>query len=169
MGKVLFWTSLSVLFMVLCEATILANLPFMPVVPDLVLLIVVYVSFMNSAVAGTTIGFISGFLLDFLSASPVGLNAAIKTLTGYIAGKFSGSFNLDRIMMPALMGASATLVKAVATWFLFFFFGDSVLPYRLNGSLFWFELIANTVAAPIVFAFLGLFPTLFVNRTRNRE
>lgn len=166
MSRVVIWASITVFFLSLFEAAILSNLLFLPVVPDLVLLVVVYVSFMNSSVAGATVGFISGLLLDFLSASPVGLNAFTKTVTGFISGKFSGSFNLDTIFLPALMGFSATILKAILTFILSIFFGSNILVYRLSGSVFYLEILVNTICAPLVFSLLGLFTTLFVAQKR---
>jgi len=167
MGRVIVWTSVTVLFVSLVTATILANLLFLPVLPDLVLLVVVYVSFMNSPETGCTTGFISGILLDFLSASPIGLNACTKTITGFIAGKLAGSFNLDRILIPFAMGVGATVIKALTTWILSFFFGPGILLYKLTGSVFWLEVVANGLCAPLVFAFLGFFSGLFVSRSRG--
>ena len=104
MCRTVIWTSITVLFFSLFQAAILSNLTFLPVMPDLVMLIIVYVSFMNASVTGATTGFISGLFLDFLSAAPIGLNAFTKTVTGFVAGKFSGSFNMSRLVIPALMG-----------------------------------------------------------------
>jgi rod shape-determining protein MreD len=164
MARTVLWTSIIVLFLSLFESAVLANLTFLPVLPDLVLLVVVYVSFINSSTAGSTTGFISGLLLDFLSAAPVGLNAFTKTVTGFIAGRFSGSFNLDRLLIPALMGFAATMLKALLTVLLSFFFGPEILKYRLLGSALWLETAANTLCAPVVFSLMSFFPTLFTNR-----
>jgi len=168
MGRTVFWTILTVLFLSLFEAAILSNLVFLPVIPDLVLLAVVFVSFLNSPVTGSTAGFLSGLLLDFFSAAPVGLNAFTKTVTGYVAGRLSGSFNLDRLFIPALMGFSATILKAVLTWLLSLFFGEGILTYQLYGGVFWMEVLANTLCAPPVFALLGLFSPLFTDNERRR-
>lgn len=169
MGRVVIWTTVTVLFFSLFEAAILSNLMFLPVLPDLVMLIIVYVSFMNSSVTGMATGFISGLLLDFLSASPVGLNAFTKTLTGYVAGKFSGSFNMNKVFIPAVMGGCATVFKAIVTLVLSLFFKSDVLVYAVTGSTFWLEVLENMICAPMVFALLGLFSTLFVADQRIRE
>jgi len=161
MGRVIIWTTVTVLFFSLFEAAILSNLMFLPVLPDLVMLIIVYVSFMNSSV--------TGMLLDFLSASPVGLNAFTKTLTGFVAGKFSGSFNMNKVFIPAVMGGCATVFKAIVTLVLSLFFKSDVLVYAVTGSTFWLEVLENMICAPMVFALLGLFSTLFVADQRIRE
>jgi len=169
MGRTILWTSFIVLFFALFQAAILSNLMFLPVLPDLVLLVIVYVSFMNSSTTGVTVGFISGLLLDFLSAAPIGLNTFTKTLTGFIAGKFAGSFNLSKIIIPAAMGFCATVLKALTTLILSFFFGPSILVYNFAGSTFWLEILENTLCAPLIFGLLGLFSVLFIERQGSTE
>lgn len=167
MGKVIAWTSVLVLFLALFQAAILSNLAFLPAMPDLVLIAVVYVAFMNGSLAGSTAGFISGFVVDFLSAAPVGLHSFVRAVAGFAVGKFSGSFNLNRVAFPALMGFAATVCKAAQVWVLSLFFGEQVRTYRLVGADFWLEALVNAVAAPILFAILGLFDELFVARERR--
>jgi rod shape-determining protein MreD len=167
MGRVVVWTSITVLFFSLFQAAILANLAFLPALPDLVLLVIVYVSFMNESKTGSTVGFISGLLLDFLSAAPIGLNAFTKALTGFVAGRFSGSFNLDKILIPAIMGVAVTLFKAIVTAILSLFFGAGIITYNLFAPALWLEVLMNAICAPMIFALLGLFPSIFIARARN--
>ncbi|HKL85045.1 MAG TPA: rod shape-determining protein MreD [Treponemataceae bacterium] len=169
MVKTLFWTSVTVLFLALCNASILSNLTFLPAVPDLVLLVALYVSFMNSSAFGATTGFFTGLILDFISAAPIGLNAITKTITCFITGKLHGSFNLDLVFIPALMGCIATLLKAFFVLLLSILFGLNIQVYHFFSSVFWFEVLINTVCAPIIFALLGLFKDIFVIKTRGFE
>lgn len=169
MARTIVWTSLTVLFCALFQAAILSNLAILPVVPDLVLLVVTYVSFMNASLTGVTTGFISGIFLDFLSSAPVGLNAFTKSLTGFIAGKFSGACNMNRVGIPALLAFAATVLKALAVFALSLFFGAGINPYGLTELTLWLEIAANMVCAPIVFAILGAFPSLFSGAARVGE
>ncbi len=169
MGRTVFWTSVAVLFCALFQAAILANIAFLPVVPDLVLLVVVYVSFVNGSTVGSTTGFISGLFLDFLSASPIGLNSFTKPLIGFVAGKFSGSFILSPVLIPMGMGLVATVMKAATTLVLSLFFGSGILAYRLNGEVLWLEILANSLCAPLIFGVLGFFPNLFSTRVKAVE
>lgn len=162
MGRVLFWSCFASVFFSLLSATILANIQILPVVPDLVLLVVIYVSFMNNATLGSTIGFMSGILLDFLSAAPIGLNACTKAVTGYVTGKFSGTYNFDRFLIPFIMGVAATVLKALTVFLLSLLFGQSIAVFSPGEGLFWLELLFNGISAPLVFGFLGLFPSLFL-------
>ena len=162
MGRVVFWSCFASVFLSMFSATILANITLLPVVPDLVLLVVLYVSFMNNAVVGSTTGFISGILFDFLSAAPVGLNAFTKTVVGYITGKMSGMYNLDRVFIPFIMAVGATVFKMLTTGFLSFLFDETVVVFTPAASVFWLEVVFNGLCAPLVFSLLGLFPSLFL-------
>ncbi len=162
MVKSLIWSSVFLLFFVIFETAILSNIQMLPVIPDLALLALLYISFRNGSFLGETSGFISGLLLDFLSAAPLGLNSFIRTLSGYITGLFSGTFNRDSVFLPAFMGFTATLFKALMTWILSFFFGSAVMVYSIGSSLFWIEVLLNTVLTPVMFAFLSLFSSLLL-------
>jgi rod shape-determining protein MreD len=67
------------------------------------------------------------------------------------------------------MGFSATVLKALTTLILSFFFGPEILVYRIAGSVFWLEALANTITAPLLFALLGLFPSAFGGSKRSEE
>ena len=70
-------------FVVLIETALLSNIFFLPAVPDLLLLVLLFLSVNNGSTFGEVSGFYSGFLLDFLSASPLGLNSLIRTVIGF--------------------------------------------------------------------------------------
>lgn len=169
MTRVVLWSILTVFFVTLVESTIFARLAFLPAVPDLVLLIVVWVSLMNGGSAGATTGFISGLILDFLSAAPVGLNALTKTITGFIAGRMSGSFNMNRLTLPMFVAALATMLKALLAFAASLFFGSGVIAYGITDTEFWYEVVINALCAPPLFALLSLFPSLYIARTGESE
>lgn len=169
MPRVILWSVLAVFFATLVESTILARIAFLPAMPDLVLLIVLWISIMNGSTAGTTTGFISGLILDFLSASPIGLNALTKTVTAYIAGRFSGSFNMNRVALPVATAVLATFSKAALVFIASLFFGASIVPYSLLAPVFWYEVLMNAIMAPPVFLLLSLFPTLFRSGSGETE
>ncbi len=167
MKKVILWSSLTAVFFVLLQAAVLSNIVILPAIPDLVLLTVLYVSLKNGSVAGCTSGFISGLIMDFLSAAPVGLNAMTKTITGYIAGKFYDSFNMGKTFVPVVVAAAATILKAVLVWVISFFFGPEIISYKLTAAPLWFEIAVNAICSPVVFRILGAFEPLFVLNSRE--
>ena len=139
------------------EAAILSNLMFLPVIPDFLLLSGLYFSVQNGKLFGTAHGFVSGLFIDFLSAAPLGLNALLRTLIGYITGLFHKTLNIDGILLPMVFGFSATLFKALVIWIISFFYPIGIQTYNVLSTDFAVELMMNTVLAPITFRFLDLF------------
>lgn len=169
MTRVVLWSVVAVFFATLVESTVLARLAFLPAMPDLVLLIVTWIAIMNGSAAGSTSGFFSGLILDFLSAAPIGLNALTKSITAYVAGRFTGSFNMNRVALPVAAAVLATVCKALLVFVASLFFGAGIVPYDLTRSGFWYEVLVNAVSAPFLFLFLSLFPNLFVGDSGEGE
>ena len=144
----------------LLETALLSNVVFLPVVPDLLLLVVVYISVLNGSLTGEATGFVSGLLLDFLTAAPLGLNCLLRTLIGFFAGLFHDVLNFSKILIPALLAFIATIVKALLIGFISYFFPNGVITYDLFSAAFGMELLFNVILAPLVFAFLSLFSSV---------
>ncbi|MDE7227218.1 MAG: rod shape-determining protein MreD [Treponemataceae bacterium] len=141
----------------LFEAAILSNLLFLPVMPDFLLLCTLYFSVQNGTLFGTANGFVSGVFLDFLSASPFGLHCLLRTVLGYVGGRFHKTLNIGGVLLPMLLGLVATLLKALAIWLISLFFPLGIQTYHLISARFAAELVCNAVLAPVTFRFLDLF------------
>jgi len=137
------------------QSTWLEAIAIHAVIPDISLLALVYLAFKSPGIEGQVIGFAAGLLQDGISAAPFGLNAFIKAALAWTANLLSGKFYIDKILMPALFGIVATLLKALYLIVLSFFFPGKVLAYDLFGSVLWIEVAYNAVAAPILFLLLG--------------
>jgi rod shape-determining protein MreD len=157
MVKRIIWAVIFIIIAALLESTILRRLAIFHAVPDLALGILVYSAYLNGTMTGQVLGFFSGFLLDFFSAAPLGLNALIRTLTGALAGMLKGAFFLGRIFLPMILCAGATLVKALSLFILHKLLAGAIPSYSFFSPLFWVELGLNTFSAPILFGFLKLF------------
>ena len=147
----------------LLETALLSNVVFLPVVPDLLLLVVLYISVQNGSLTGEATGFVSGLLLDFLTAAPLGLNCLLRTLFGFFAGLFYDVLNISKIMIPAMLALIATIAKAIIIGFISFFFPNGVITYDLFSASFGMELLFNVILAPLVFAFLSLFSSFLIS------
>ncbi len=167
MTKNIIWACVFILIAAILQSTLLAKLAVYHAVPDIALLVLVFVSYVNGTMNGQLTGFFGGIFLDFLSAAPLGLNAFIRTITGALVGLFKGNFFLDYFFLPMALGASSTVLKAVLLFLLHFLFAGAIPSYRLNIPTFWVELIMNTLLAPLVFAFLRLFRSILVGRREN--
>ena len=148
---------LILLCVVIFETAILSNMLFLPAVPDLLLIVSLYLSVHNGKVFGVSSGFVSGLFFDFLSVSPFGLHCLLRTIIGYLMGVFNKTLNMNGVFLPVLIGFVATLMKVLLVFIISVFFPDSIVPYALLSKAFLFELCANSILTPLVFKFLGLF------------
>ena len=144
----------------LIQTAVLSNWYALPVVPDILLLAVLYIGFHNGSATGEVSGFCSGLLLDFLSASPLGLNAMVRTIMGFFWGLLYRNVETGGIAIPAVLGFTATIAKALIIRFISFFYPGSVLTYSLFSPVFWYECTLNALCAPILFWVLSFFTIL---------
>ncbi|MBP7095599.1 MAG: rod shape-determining protein MreD [Spirochaetia bacterium] len=154
-------------FCVYAQGTWLRSVEVLSVVPDLALVALVYVSFRNTGPEGQFTGFVSGLAQDALSAAPLGLNALVRTLVGFTYALASGKIFADRVLLPVVLAASATLFKALAISAVALLFPDHVAAYDFLGSALWIEVAYNALAAPILFLGLGVLGPLLVTPRRG--
>jgi len=139
------------------ETSILSNVSFLPVIPDFLLLFTVYVSIQKGCLQGETIGFSSGLLIDFVSSAPLGFNALLRTIIGFICGLFHLTIGTTGIFTPMIIGVVATGLKVLFTYFISFFFPGIVLVYSFFSKIFLFECIFNGLLAPVMFFIFSKF------------
>ena len=141
---------------VIVETSILSNISFLPAVPDLALICVLYFSFLNGKNYGQVSGFLSGLLLDFLSGSPLGFNCLYRTVIGYLSGVFRRTINSSGFIVPSVIGLLATILKVFLIWLIALFF-KSIKIYNIFTFSFLFELVMNVLLTPLMFKFLNSF------------
>lgn len=149
-------SSITFAVLVLIQSTILHYISIQGVIPDIPLIALVFLSNRNGKLIGETIGFTGGLFEDFLSLSPLGFHALMKTLLGFFYGFTHGVIFIGAIMMPMLMIGISTIVKALLVSFISSFFQMSLSGYSFFSLKTIIEIGYNVVLAPFVFAFLGL-------------
>jgi rod shape-determining protein mreD len=159
--KVVLWTIAAAFLLGIFETAILSHIRFLPALPDLILILVVYIALHNGTVAGVTAGFFSGLIFDFLSLAPMGLHSFVFTVLGFLYGLLYRKYNVRRFFFPFILGLSATFLKAGILFILNILFGQSIQVYNLLALTFWIEAAGNAVCAPLLFILLGLFPNAF--------
>ena len=165
MAKKVAWGVLFILIAALLQSTIFSYFAVhIHAAPDLALGILVFIAYINGTMAGQLTGFFSGFLIDFLSAAPIGFNAVIRTLIGALAGFIKGTFFLDFFFLPMALCAGATVLKVLLYFLLHQLMGGIIPSYSLFEPVFWIEMAMNTVSAPFLFWFLKLFQSLLVGQ-----
>lgn len=149
-------------FILLCaaiiESSILSNINFLFVVPDLVLICSIYFSLLNGKSLGVTNGFISGVILDFLTGIPFGFNCLLRTIIGYVYGFFSKTLLINGIVVPIFTVGAGTILKKILMYLISIFYPNvNIYITGIISYEFLFEFIVNILLAPIIFKFLGIF------------
>jgi rod shape-determining protein MreD len=164
MAKNTAWALVFSLAAALLQSTLFRRIAPYHTVPDLTLGILVYSAYVNGVMTGQVTGFFSGLLLDFFSASPLGLNALIRTLMGALTGLLKGTFFLGSVFLPMILCAAATLFKALTLFLLHLLLAGAIPHYPLAAPVLWVELMLNTLSAPFLFGLLKLFQPLLVGK-----
>ncbi len=155
--KSCFSSILIILLAALIKDSILSNIVYLPAVPDLCLICVLFLSIQNGKLFGEASGFFSGLCLDFLGAGPFGLNCLLRTVLGYLGGLFNKVISTEGIFIPALMVLIASITKALLLILLTILFPMINIHFSPFSQLFLWELLENTLLGPIIFKLLSFF------------
>ena len=140
--------------LILLQSTFLSLLPFGPVVPDLVLILCVYLGLHHPTMGAAVGSFVLGYSIDVVSSRQLGFNAFAMTLV-FLAVYFSSrTIWLQNPVVTSLIVLFAALVKGVAlvlVWVVF-----------LKTEGFWLGAVRNMLMeailaaalAPVVFSLL---------------
>lgn len=140
------------------QTTWLRNGLFWGVIPDLALLLILWVSYNNKGLEGCITAFLSGIVCDLLSSAPLGYTSFLYILPAYAVSFARKVVDMDRFILPVLLGFSSTLLKGVASMMLALIFGRELVDSYSFGDLrFWVEAALNgALAAPFFFLFKKL-------------
>ncbi|MBK7629570.1 MAG: rod shape-determining protein MreD [Ignavibacteriales bacterium] len=83
----------------LIQTTIIPLLAIDTVIPDLILILLVYYSITQGQIYGSILGFIYGFLFDIITGSLLGSAMIAKTFAGFAAGYFSSENKQDQYLI----------------------------------------------------------------------
>jgi len=148
----------STLLLIACsfvQAAWLGSIAILGVVPDISLVVLIWIAYVNGPVAGPFAGFFSGIVQDLTSAAPLGFHAFVKTVVATLAALLHGSFFIDRFFLPIVLGALGTVVKALAAGVLSILFGGKIHSYSFTDRMLWIEVAYNGLIAPVIFFLLG--------------
>lgn len=79
----------------LFQTTILPLIAIKGIIPDLIIILLVYYSIMLGQMTGTILGFVYGFFFDVITGSLLGTTMLSLTITGFVAGYFSNENKRD--------------------------------------------------------------------------
>ena len=113
----------------LIQLTVIPFIAIQEVVPNLILIAVVYFSISNGQIFGTITGASYGLLFDLISGNLVGSHMLSKTIAGFIAGYFSGETRREKYLYTYSF-TLVVLLSALADAMIFSFF--SVIDFNTN-------------------------------------
>ena len=153
----------------LIESTILSNMAFLFVIPDLVLICSIYFAMLNGKVYGQSNGIISGLFLDFITGVPLGFNCIYRTIIGYLFGIFTDTIIISGIIMPMLSVGIATIIKRLLILLIAVFYPKlNLMIYGFISYDFLYEFVINIILAPFIFRFLNFFKkSLLIKDTKD--
>lgn len=135
------------------------------IIPDLAILVIVWVGYSNRGHEGVVAAFITGLVCDVLSSSPLGYFAFIYIAAAYPLSFLKRALSMDAFIIPVLSGFSATILKGLASIFLSVLFKETVSsPYRLTALRFWVEAVLSGAFAPLLYFLLSKFSRPFITR-----
>ena len=96
-------TALVVLIAYLLQTTLIHGIALGGIMPNFILLVAVYVGYINGRVSGTITGLIMGFLLDCQYGTLIGVYAFMYMVIGYGSGYCSRLFYREDYTMPVAL------------------------------------------------------------------
>ena len=140
--------------LILLQSTVFRLLPLGPVVPDLVLILCVYLGLHHPTVAAAVGSFVLGYSIDVASSRLLGLNAFAMTLVFFSVYLSSRSIWLHHPVVSSLIVLLAALVKGFAMVLLWLIF-LSVEGFWLGAAKYIIlEALVAAALAPFVFSLL---------------
>ena len=114
---------------VLIQLTVIPFVAIQEVIPNLILIAVVYFSISNGQIFGTITGASYGLLFDLISGNLVGSHMLSETVAGFVAGYFSGETRREKYLYTYSF-TLVVLLSALADAMIFSFF--SVIDFNTN-------------------------------------
>ena len=123
MKKALINVSLIIGFLIIfiLHINLFSNIKIAGVMPNLFIILVLFIGLYISKVAGVTYGVIFGILLDFFIGKKIGIYAIMLGLVGLIGGLLDKNFSKENKITIMVMTSIATIVFEVGVYCIGFF------------------------------------------------
>ena len=147
---------------VLIQLTVIPLVSMQEVVPDLLLIAVVYFSISYGQIFGSVTGASYGLLFDLITGNLIGSNMLSKTVAGFLAGYFSSETRRDKYLYTYSFSI-VILLTGLVDAIIFSFF--SVIDFNTNILLVLF----NHALLPSIYTSLISILVVIVPFKRNFE
>ena len=134
------------------QSTIFPHITLLGVIPQLSLVVVVSLAYLEGEKVGAATGFSTGLILDLLlPQSTVGLTALIYTLVGYGVGASRQYFPAESVWAPILAVAVATAATEIGYATLAVILGQAWISFSFTLKLSGLIVAYDTLLTPFVF------------------
>ena len=145
---------LAAVFGVLVETTIFHLLPLGSIMPDLVVILCVYLALHEHTVAGALGAFLLGYFADNFSGDVIGLHAFAMSLVFLLVYLLARQLWMDNVVANVAVVFVAALLKALSVALLLAFYLSADYPWRNLFSTVWIEAAFAAVLCPFIFSLL---------------
>lgn len=153
----------------LLQSTLLARFTIGGIIPNLVIIIVASVGFLEGRKYGMTLGFIAGLIMDVFFGSVIGIYALVYMYIGFINGLFKKLLFPQDFKLPLGLIAGSDIVCGHAIYLILFIFkGQFHYGYYLRNIMLP-EVVYTVVIACIIYPFIHFIFTKINNREEKVE
>lgn len=145
----------------LIQLTVIPLLSIGSVIPDLILILLVYYSITQGQIYGTVLGFIYGFLFDIITGSLIGSTMIAKTIAGFTAGYFSSENKRDQNLIAYNFAVIVLLCAVIDSTINAFF---SSVDFNTNIFLLFYQ---HSLLPAIYSAAISLMIMIFYPKRKN--
>jgi rod shape-determining protein MreD len=141
-----------VILALVVQSTLLAKATLLGVIPQLVLVVVVSVAYLDGDRVGVASGFIGGLLQDLLlPGSIAGLTALVYTLIGYSVGRVRQLTTAETVWVPVAAVAGASALAEIGYAALAISLGQEWVSLGFTLQVTGLVVLYNTLLTPFVY------------------
>lgn len=124
----LFVFLIMIVLAIMVQTTALQVVRIWGIIPDLVMILVIFNGFLRGTREGAFLGLTAGLLLDFAAGGYLGLNALTMLLAGYLAGIAESRLYKDNLVIVMGLVGLITVVSQLVYYLLLLYVGVFVQP-----------------------------------------
>ena len=153
---------------IIIQGSLLSNLSWNGVIPDLTLIVTVTFSLHAGEAKGSIFGFIAGMVQDFISLKSLGACCISKTSAGFLAGNSKENFRNSNLLTPVIIIIISTFINESVHLLFYFALGTRrVLPPDFVEKIL-IQLLLNLIFTPFFLIFFINLSKLFSQRYKSR-
>lgn len=136
------------------QANIFVNLKIAGVMPNLFILLILYIGLFSNTIEAIGFGVIMGLVLDFIYGKAIGITAVMFCIIGYLGAYFDKNFSKESKIKIIIMSVVATIIFETGLYSL----GSLIIGYELEwipfARILGIEILYNTLITIILYPFI---------------